>query len=351
MATQVIVTTTPGQMVAEGRTIVITGVEGPQGHSSGSVDGPSGAVDGHVAVFDGALGTRIRDGGYVPESTANKGVAGGYAALGSDGKVPTSQLPASVLGGLNYQGPWDAAANLPALPAAAAGNKGHYYKVATAGGTVIDGTGDWQMGDWIVSNGLAWDKIDNTDQVVSVVGLQGAISRAALKVALAYDKADVGLANANNTADLDKPVSNAVRAELDVLSALFQEATATTLDLEEVEISARAHILSAADDRKLLVFTHDERAVCYVDTLPPGFTCGVLMAGEAPVQVRPGLGQAVAPDDLLVLTSRYRFGVIRRLTASIAVLHGGEAGLPADPIERALFTTVEASGLAALLLL
>ena len=31
--------------------------------------------------------------GYTPENTANKGAANGYAGLGSDGKVPSSQLP------------------------------------------------------------------------------------------------------------------------------------------------------------------------------------------------------------------------------------------------------------------
>ncbi|MDR2551432.1 MAG: hypothetical protein LBD10_14675 [Desulfobulbus sp.] len=37
--------------------------------------------------------------GYMPENPANKGVANGYAALGADGKVPSSQLPAGTGGG------------------------------------------------------------------------------------------------------------------------------------------------------------------------------------------------------------------------------------------------------------
>lgn len=351
MTTKVIVKTEPGQIVAEGRTVVITGVEGPQGVSSGSVDGPAGAVDGHVAVFDGALGTRIRDAGFAPENAANKGVAGGYAGLGPDGKVPTTQLPAAVLGGLNFQGLWDAETNTPGIPAASAANKGHYYKVAVAGDTAIGGLADWQVGDWIVSNGLAWDKIDNTDQVVSVIGLQGAISRAGLKAALAYTKAEIGLSNVDNTADLAKPVSNAVRAELDVLGPLYQESVALTLDLEEKVIAAQSHVLSADDDRKLLVFTSDERAVCYVDALPAGFVCGVIMAGEAPVEIWPGLEDAGAPDGFLAITTRFRFGTIRRLTASLAVFHGGDAVLPDGALDRTLFTYPEASGIAALVLL
>ena len=351
MATKVVTVIAPDQLVAEGRTIVIAGVEGPQGLSSGSVDGPVGSTNGNVALFDGATGTRIKDGGFVPEDAAKRGVAGGYPSLGADGKVPTAQLPAAVLGAMNYQGVWNAATNTPAIPAAAAANKGHYYKVTVAGGTVINGEADWQVGDQIVSNGLSWDKIDNTDQVVSVVGLQGVISRAALKVALAYDKGDLGLANVDNTSDADKPVSNAARAELDVLGALYQASVALTLDLAEVEIAAQSHVLSAADDRKMLVFTSDERAICYVDALPPGFVCGVLMAGEAPVEIRPGLEDAGAPDGFLAVTTRFRFGVIRRLTATLAVFHGGDAELPEGVLDRTLFNDPDASGIAALVLL
>lgn len=351
MTTKVVTVIEPDQLVAEGRTIVIAGVEGPQGLSSGSVDGPVGAADGNVALFDGATGTRIKDGGFVPEDAAKRGVANGYPSLGADGKVPTAQLPAAVLGAMNYQGVWNAAANTPAIPAASAANKGHYYKVTVAGGTVINGEADWQVGDQIVSNGLSWDKIDNTDQVVSVVGLQGVISRAALKVALAYDKGDLGLGNVDNTSDADKPVSNAVRAELEVLGPIFLDAVAATLDLEEVEVASGSRNLTAADDRKLLVFTSDAASICYVDPLPPAFTCAVLMAGEAPVQVRRGSAEVHAPLDQQVITTRYRFAVVRRLTATRAVVHGGEAGLPAGAIDRTNFDEAAASALAALVLL
>ena len=42
--------------------------------------------------------------------------------------------------------------------------------------TSVSGTTDWQIGDWIVSNGSAWDKIDNTDSVSSVNGATGAVT-------------------------------------------------------------------------------------------------------------------------------------------------------------------------------
>lgn len=104
------------------------------------------------------------------------GAANGVAGLGADGKVPTSQLPAVAIGGMNYQGTWNASTNTPTIPTATSSNKGFYYKVATAGATNVSGIVDWQVGDWIVSNGAAWDKIDNTDSVSSVNGATGAVT-------------------------------------------------------------------------------------------------------------------------------------------------------------------------------
>lgn len=109
-------------------------------------------------------------------ATTAVGAANGVAGLDSGGKVPVAQLPASVIGGMQYQNTWNAATNTPTIPAAAAGNKGYYYKVAVAGSANVDGITDWKVGDWIVSNGSAWDKIDNTEAVSSVNGATGAVS-------------------------------------------------------------------------------------------------------------------------------------------------------------------------------
>lgn len=108
-------------------------------------------------------------------STTQIGAANGVASLGADGKVPSAQLPASTVGGLNYQGTWNASTNAPTIPAAAAGNKGYYYKVSVSGTTVVDTISNWMIGDWIVSNGVTWDKVDNTESVSSVNGSTGAV--------------------------------------------------------------------------------------------------------------------------------------------------------------------------------
>jgi len=109
------------------------------------------------------------------EVASNKGIANGYASLGGDGKVPTSELPASVVGSVEYIGVWNASTNSPTMPAASA-NTGHYYKVSVAGSTNIDGETDWKVGDWCISNGSTWSKVDNTESVSSVVGRTGAIT-------------------------------------------------------------------------------------------------------------------------------------------------------------------------------
>ena len=83
---------------------------------------------------------------------------------------------AKVAGAMTYKGTWDASANSPAIPAASSANKGHYYVVSAAGTTTVDGTNDWEQRDWIVSNGSSWEKIDNTDKVVSVLGRTGVIT-------------------------------------------------------------------------------------------------------------------------------------------------------------------------------
>ncbi len=161
-----------------------------------------------------SVGFNIAD--YQPLSA--KGQANGYASLDSNGKVPIGQLDTAVLGGLKYMGTWNAATNSPAIPAAALANKGQYYKVGTAGTTSVGGYTDWQVGDWVLSDGTIWDKIDNTDKVQSVSGKTGAVTLV---------KADVGLSNVDNTTDLNKPVSNATLTALNLKLSASDKATVT----------------------------------------------------------------------------------------------------------------------------
>jgi len=124
-----------------------------------------------IAVTGGTMsGVTISD--YI--ATTQKAIANGVASLDGSGTVPVSQLPAAVLGALSYQGTWNASTNTPTLTSSV-GTKGYYYVVNVAGSTNLNGITDWQVGDWAVYNGSAWQKIDNTDAVTSVNGYTGTV--------------------------------------------------------------------------------------------------------------------------------------------------------------------------------
>jgi hypothetical protein len=120
-------------------------------------------------ALTGSHGTPSASNLYLTEDGI--GVANGVAELDSGGKVPVAQLPDYVVGAVKYQGTWDADTNTPTLTTTPP-EKGWYYKVSVAG---TFETVDYEVGDWIISNGTAWEKVDNTDQVTSVFGRQGAV--------------------------------------------------------------------------------------------------------------------------------------------------------------------------------
>jgi hypothetical protein len=130
-----------------------------------SVVRPSDWNDDHVLV---GLGTAAE---------LDAGVPNGVATLDATGKVPTSELPASIIGALNYQGTWNASTNTPTLTSSV-GTKGYYYVVNVAGNTDLNGITDWQVGDWAVYNGTVWQKVDNTDAGGDVVGPSSATDNA-----------------------------------------------------------------------------------------------------------------------------------------------------------------------------
>jgi hypothetical protein len=85
-----------------------------------------------------------------------------------------SQINALV-GGVQYQGVWNASTNTPTLTSSV-GVQGHYYVVNVAGNTNLNGITDWQVGDWAIFSESVWQKVDNTESVSSVNGFTGAVS-------------------------------------------------------------------------------------------------------------------------------------------------------------------------------
>ena len=95
--------------------------------------------------------------------------------------------PSLLTGTVTYEGTWSAATNTPTLPNPPSSvTNGHYY-VVSAGGTQFSLV--FNIGDWIISNGSAWEKVDNTDAVDSVFGRTGAV------VGVSTDYSAVGITN------------------------------------------------------------------------------------------------------------------------------------------------------------
>ena len=80
----------------------------------------------------------------------------------------------AAVGAVVYQGTWDASTNTPTLTSSV-GTKGNYYVVSVAGNTNLNGITDWVAGDWAIFNGSVWEKVDNTEAVISVNGQTGIV--------------------------------------------------------------------------------------------------------------------------------------------------------------------------------
>ena len=83
------------------------------------------------------------------------GAASGVATLDGASRLTLSQIPTSLLGGVSYQGTWNANTNTPTL-ANGVGTTGYEYAVTT-GGTNLGAT--FVAGDWVIYNGSTWERI------------------------------------------------------------------------------------------------------------------------------------------------------------------------------------------------
>lgn len=134
------------------------------------------------------------------QSTSEKGAASGYAPLDANQKVPSANLPDSIVGAVSYQGTWDAQNNNPALPNPTT-VQGHYY-VTEVPGTYLGNV--YSVGDWVISNGTIWEKVDNTQNVNSVFGRTGNVVADAGDYSTFY----LGINDGYTNADVDAHLNN-----------------------------------------------------------------------------------------------------------------------------------------------
>lgn len=132
---------------------------------------PNGS--GGVPSFRAFVNADLPDSG-VSANTYGSTTAVPVITVNSKGVV-TNVTTATIIGGLSYQGGWNASTNTPTLTSSV-GTNGYYYVVTVAGTTNLDGITDWQIGDWAIFNGATWQKIDQTNTVSSVNGYTGAVS-------------------------------------------------------------------------------------------------------------------------------------------------------------------------------
>ena len=75
--------------------------------------------------------------------------------------APPVDATGEVIDVLAYQGVWNASTNVPVL-ATATGTIGYFYKVTTAGSTVLDSVTSWAVNDYAVYDGAEWLKSVNS---------------------------------------------------------------------------------------------------------------------------------------------------------------------------------------------
>lgn len=137
--------------------------------------------------------------------------------------------PLLTAGQVNYKGTWSAAANSPTLVSPPAStSKGDYYVVSAAGTQFGI---DFAVGDWIISNGTAWEKVDLTDAVSSVFGRTGAITAASGDyTASQVTNVPAGTISSTNVQDAINELSSDITTAQNVLDAYVtnDEAVAIT---------------------------------------------------------------------------------------------------------------------------
>lgn len=162
----------------------------------GAVSGTSNLWDGTGTTIITTDADEIMDELALKEDKANKNVPGGYAPLDQNGNVPYENLPDTILGQLTPGGAFVPNTGVATLTDAAKVKLGttattitltnnttpitgftssqSIYYMASADGTFAGL--NFYVGDWIIGTASSWQRIANTDAVVSVNGQTGVVN-------------------------------------------------------------------------------------------------------------------------------------------------------------------------------
>ncbi len=214
--------------------------------------------------------------------------------------------PLIVSGTVNYKGTWNASTNNPPLSnPPVASTKGDYYVVSTAG-TQFSIT--FGVGDWIISNGTAWEKVDLTDAVSSVFGRTGAV------VGDSTDYSAVGLTN------------TAIGAANPSTGAFTSLSSSSTTTLNGTTIPASKTLVVTTDKLSALAATTSAELAGVISDETGS---GSLVFANSPTLVTPALG---TPSS----------GTVTNLTGTASININGTVG--ATTPSTGAFTTLGATG-------
>lgn len=148
-----------------------------------------------------------------------------------------------ITGGVIYKGTWSAATNAPTLVSPTDSTTLGYYYVVSEAGTRF--SLDFNIGDWVISNGSTWQKVDNTDSVSSVFTRTGAVVAA---------NGDYTASNITNvpSGNISAVTVQAALNELDGdISAAQEILTATVINAESTAITRGqvVYVFSATGNR------------------------------------------------------------------------------------------------------
>lgn len=221
------VTAGDGMDFAESTSEVVVTLGTPTSIGSGSTNSASGNTHTHAITLSES---DIPDLSNKYIKASEKGANSGVATLDENGKVPISQISDVILGQLGNGGTFEPSTATATLSVAGkqrlgattdtivltndtsnitgyVANNGLYY-IANSNGTFAGMS--FTVGDWLVSIGTKWDKIDNTDAVASVNGKTGVVVLTASDVG-ALDKDTVYVASVNGQSGVVTglaPISN-----------------------------------------------------------------------------------------------------------------------------------------------